>query len=127
MVVSKRKRWCCAKSKTRHMLDQNCPEAAPTPEDSGISLIDWSVTPRENLALVEPECSIDIFHSAKSQLNFSLLVEEAGGENSSIGGTSSDSDSGSDSESSADTYSQLESLAAPTIPSEIYLSINNFI
>ena len=54
-------------------------------------------------------------------------MEEAGGENSSIGGTSSDSDSGSDSESSADTYSQLESLAAPTIPSEIYLSINNFI
>ena len=82
---------------------------------------------RENLALVEPECSIQIFHSAKSQLNFSLLVEETGGENSSIGGTSSDYDSGSDSESSADTYSQLESLAAPTIPSEIYLSINNFI
>ena len=127
MVVSKRKRWCCAKSKTRYMLDENCHEATPTPEDSGISLIEWSVTPRENLALVEPECSIQIFHSAKSQLNFSLLVEETGGENSSIGGTSSDSDSGSDSESSADTYSQLESLAAPTIPSEIYLSINNFI
>ena len=36
------------------MLDENCPEATPTPEDSGISLIDWSVTPPENLALVEP-------------------------------------------------------------------------
>ena len=100
------------------MLGENYPDATPTPEGSGMSFIEQSGTPWENLAPVEPESSVEIFHSGKSQLNSSPLVEEAGGENYSMGGTSLDSDSGSGSESSADTDSQLESLAAPEIPSE---------
>ena len=77
------------------MLGENYPDATPTPEGSGMSFIEQSGTPWENLAPVEPESSVEIFHSGKSQLNSSPLVEEAGGENYSMGGTSLDSDSGS--------------------------------
>ena len=41
-----------------------------------------SGTSQENLAHVEPESFVKIFHSGKSQLNSSALVEENGGENS---------------------------------------------
>ena len=98
------------------MLGENYPDTTPTPEGSGMSFIEQSGTPWENLAPVEPESSVEI--NGKSQLNSSPLVEEAGDENYSMGGTSLDSDSGSGSESSADTDSQLESLAASEIPSE---------
>ena len=69
------------------MLGENCPEATPTPEDSGVSFIEQSGTPRENLAPVEPESSVQICPSGKSQLMSSRLVEEAGRENFSMGGT----------------------------------------
>ena len=61
--------------------------SAPTPEDSGVSFIEQSDTLRENLALVEPESSAQIFPSGKSQLSSSPLVQGAGGENFSMGGT----------------------------------------
>ena len=83
-----------------------------------MSFIEQSGTPWENLVPVEPESSVEICPSGKSQLNSSPLVKEAGRENSSMGGTNSDSDSGPGSESSANTYSQLESFAGPEIPSE---------
>ena len=35
------------------MLDENCPEVTPTPEDSGVSFIEQKGTLRENLAPVE--------------------------------------------------------------------------
>ena len=104
----------CYMWKIWHMLD----EATPSPENTDMSFIEQSGTPWGNLAPVEPEFSAQICPSRKSQLNSSPLVKEAGRENSSMGGTSSDSDSGSGSESSADTDSQLESLAVPEIPSE---------
>ena len=66
------------------MLGENCPEATPTPQDSDVSFIEQSGTPRENLATVS---SIQIWSSGKSQLNSSPLVQEAGGENFSMGGT----------------------------------------
>ena len=69
------------------MLGENCPEATPTPEDSDVSFIEQSGTPRENLAPVEPESSVQICPSEKSQLMSSRLVEEAGRENFSMGGT----------------------------------------
>ena len=69
------------------MLGEICPEATPTPEDPDVSFIEQSGTPRENLATVEPESSIQIWSSGKSQLNSSPLVQEAGGENFSMGGT----------------------------------------
>ena len=101
------------------------------PEDSGMSLIEQSGTPRENLTPVEPEPSVEICHSGKSQLNSSPLVEETGGENPSVGGTTSDSCSGSGSESSADTDSQFEFLAAPKIhlekPSSLSSQENSFV
>ena len=40
---------CRARRKTRYMLDENFPEATPTPEDSGMSIIAQSGTPQENL------------------------------------------------------------------------------
>ena len=67
------------------MLGENCPKATPTPEDSGVSFIEQSGTPQENLATVEPELSVQIWPSGKSQLNSSPLVQEAGGENVSMG------------------------------------------
>ena len=69
------------------MLSENCPEATPTPEDSGVSFIEQSRTPRGNLATVEPKSSVQIWPSGKSQLNSSPLVHEADGENFSMGGT----------------------------------------
>ena len=95
------------------MFGESCPEATPTPEDSGMFFIEQSGTPRENVAPVEPESSVEICPSGKSQLKTSLLVEEAGKENFSMGGTSSDSDSGSGSESSTNTDSELASLTGP--------------
>ena len=35
------------------MVGENCPEATPTPEDSDVSFVEQSGTPRENLAPVE--------------------------------------------------------------------------
>ena len=105
----------CYRCKTRHTLDESCPKATPTPEDSGISFNEQSGTPLENLPPVKPESSVEICRSGKSQLKFSPLVEEAGRENYSMGKTSSHSGSGSGSESSANTDSQLESLAGPEI------------
>ena len=99
--------------KTRHMLGENCPEATPNPEDSGMSFIQQNSTPQENLAPVEPESSVEICTSRKSQLKTSPLVKEAGRENFSMGVTSSDSDSGSGSESKANTDYKLESLTEP--------------
>ena len=61
------------------MLGENCPKATPTPEDSGVSFIEKSGTPQENLATVEPELSVQIWYSGKSQLNSSPLVQETGG------------------------------------------------
>ena len=69
------------------MLGENCPEATPTPEDSGVSFIEQSGTPRQNLAPAEAESSVQICPSGKSQLNSSPLVQEAGGEKFSMGGT----------------------------------------
>ena len=103
----------CYRCKTQHMHGENCPETTPTLEDSGISFTEQSGTLRENLAPVEPESSVEVCPSGKSQLKSSTLAEEAGRENFSMGETSSDSDSGSGSESSANTNSQLESLTGP--------------
>ena len=71
-----------------------------------MSFTEQSGTPRENPASVEPESFAKICPCGKSQLNSSPPVEEARGENSLMGGTSSDSDSGSN--SNADTDYQLE-------------------
>ena len=60
------------------------PPTIPTPEDSGISFIEQSGTPRENLAPVEAESSVQICSSGKSQLNSTPLAQEAGGENFSM-------------------------------------------
>ena len=40
MVVSKKKRGCRARSKTRHMLGENFHEATPSPKDSGLPVIE---------------------------------------------------------------------------------------
>ena len=69
------------------MPGENCPEATPTPEDSGVSFIEQSGTPRQNLAPAEAESSVQICPSGKSQLNSSPLMQEAGAENISMGGT----------------------------------------
>ena len=58
--IQKEKVALCYRCKTRHLLDENCPKATPNPEDSGMSFIEQSGNPRENLALVEPESSADI-------------------------------------------------------------------
>ena len=81
MVVSKRKRGCRSRCQTWHRLGENCPKATPTQEDSSVSFIEQSGTPRENLATVEPESSVQIWPSRKFQLNSSPPVQEAGGEN----------------------------------------------
>ena len=106
----------CYRCKTRHMFGQNCPVATPISEDSVMSLIEQSDTPRENLVPVKPESSVEIQPFGDSQQEYSPIVEEAGGENSEE--TGSDSDSGSSSESSDDNDSVLESPAGPEITSE---------
>ena len=85
MLVSKRKKGCRARCQARHTLGETCLEATPTPEDSGVSFIEQSGTPRQNLAPAEAESSVQICPSGKSQLNSSPLVQEAGGENVSMG------------------------------------------
>ena len=53
--------------KTRHILGESFSEATPTPEDSGMSFIEQSGIPRENLASVEPDSSVEICPSGNSQ------------------------------------------------------------
>ena len=106
----------CYRCKNRHMLGQNCPVATQTSEDSGMYFIEQSDTPRENLAPVKPESSVEIQSFGDSQQEPSPIVEEAGGKNLEESG--SDSDSGSSSESSDDNDSVLESPAGPDITSE---------
>ena len=69
------------------MLGENYPEATPTPEYSDVSFIEQSGTPRKNLATVEPESSVQICPFGNSQLNSSPLLQEAGGEDFSMGWT----------------------------------------
>ena len=47
--IQKEKVVLCYRCKTRHMHGESCPEATSTPENSGISFIEQSDTPRENL------------------------------------------------------------------------------
>ena len=108
----------CYRCKTRHMFGQNCPVATPISEDSVMSLIEQSDTPRENLVPVKPESSVEIQPFGDSQQESSRIVEEPGGENCSMEETGSDSDSGSSSESSDDNDSVLESPPGPEITSE---------
>ena len=58
--ILKEKVVLCCRCKTWHMLGESCPEATPTPEDSGMSFIEQSGTPRGNLAPVEPESFVEI-------------------------------------------------------------------
>ena len=74
------------------MLSENCPEATAT-QKILTSFIEQSGTPR-TLAPVEPESSVQICPFGKSQLNSSLLVQEAGGQSIDGMDYSSDSDSG---------------------------------
>ena len=84
--IQKEKGGAMPGAKLGPMLGENCQEATspPPPEDSGLSFIEQSGTPRENLAPVEAESSVQIFPSGKSQLNSTPLVQEAGGENFSM-------------------------------------------
>ena len=61
----------CYRCKTRHMLGENFPEATPTTEDSGMSFIEQSDTPRENSAPVQLKSSVDTQLSAESLRTFS--------------------------------------------------------
>ena len=113
MVVSKRKRWCCAAgAKLSTCLAKVVLRLHP-PQKILACLSLSNGTPRENVAPVEPESSVEICPSGKSQLKTSPLVEEAGKENFSMGGASPDSDLGSGSESSTNTDSELASLTGP--------------
>ena len=85
--IQKEKGGAMPGAKLGPMLGENCPEATPTPEDSGVSFIEQSGTPRQNLAPAEAESSVQICPSGKSQLNSTPLVQETGGENFSMGGT----------------------------------------
>ena len=56
MVVSKRKRWCYATdAKLGTCLAKIVLRLHPLPEDSGMSFIEQSGTPREKLAPVETQ------------------------------------------------------------------------
>ena len=78
----------CYSCKTRHMLDENCPVATPTTEDSGMSLNEQSDTPGENLAPVRPESSVETQPSAESQQTSSLTEGRTReGDSSSTGGS----------------------------------------
>ena len=62
--------------KTRHILGESFSEATPTPEDSGMSFIEQSGIPRENLASVEPDSSVEICPSGNSQ---EFILSSCGG------------------------------------------------
>ena len=73
--------------KTRYMLDENCPVATPTTEDSGMSLNEQSDTPGEKLAPVRPESSVETQPSAESQLTSSPARGKAREGDSSLTGS----------------------------------------
>ena len=91
----------CYRCKTRHMLGENFPEATPTTEDSGMSFIEQSDTPRENSAPVQLKSSVDTQQGSLS-----------------TGGSSSDSVTGLGSWSSDENEYVLESPDGPNILSE---------
>ena len=111
----------CYRCKTRHMLGENFPEATPTTEDSGMSFIEQSDTPRENSAPVQLKSSVDTQLSAESLRTFSPTRGGGGdGEQGSLstGGSSSDSVTGLGSGSSDENEYVLESPDGPNILSE---------
>ena len=101
----------CYRCKTRHMLGENFPEATPTTEDSGMSFIEQSDTPRENSAPVQLKSSVDTQLSAESLRTFSPTRWATGG-------PSSDSVTGLGSGSSDENEYVLESPDGPNILSE---------
>ena len=113
----------CYRCKTRHMLGENFPEATPTTEDSGMSFIEQSDTPRENSAPVQLKSSVDTQLSAESLRTFSPTRWGRGGGGGgqgslSTGGSSSDSVTGLGSGSSDENEYVLESPDGPNILSE---------
>ena len=60
--------------------------ASPTAEDSGMSLIEQSDTPKEDPAPVQPESSVETLLRAESQQTSSPTQEEAGKRDSSSTG-----------------------------------------
>ena len=85
-VLFVEKEVLCYRCKTRHMLGKNCPVAAPTTEDSGMSLNEPSKTPGENVAPVRPESSVETQPSAESQQTSSPTRERAREQDSSSTG-----------------------------------------
>ena len=86
-VLLAKKVVLCYRCKTRDKLGENCPEASPTTEDSSMSLIEQSNTPKEDQAPVQPESSAEALLPAESQQTSSPTQEEVGkGDSSSTGG-----------------------------------------
>ena len=108
----------CYSSKTRHMLDENCPVATPTPEDSGMSFTEQSGTPPLNQNPVQPDPSAEIHPRGESPQNYSALSEGMDGEIPSREDSDLDSDSESDSEFCSDSDSRSESGSGSVVPSE---------
>ena len=68
----------CYRCKTQHMLGENCSVAAPTTEDSSMSVAEQSDTPGENATPVQPESSVETQPSTGSQQTPSPAVEGLG-------------------------------------------------
>ena len=109
----------CCRPKTRHMLGENCPAAAPTTNDSSMSLAEQSDIPGESAAPAQPESSVETQISTEPQQTPSPTQWEAGKESSSVDdGSGSDFDSGSSSESGDESGSEMESSSGSVAPSE---------
>ena len=69
----------CYRCKTRHMLDENCPVATPTPDDLDVSTSEQCATPRESMSPEQSEPFVETSSSEDSLQDSSSLVEGGGG------------------------------------------------
>ena len=99
------------------MLDENCPVATPTTEDSSMSLAEQSDTPGENVVPAQPESSVETQPSVESrQTSFPTREGVREGDSSLTSNSGSDSYSGSNSEPGDESGSDSESSAGSNVP-----------
>ena len=96
------------RSKTRHMLGENCPVITPTQKDSSMSFTEWRATPSWNRSARQLDHSPEILSCVESLQQSSAPTKDMvrGDRSGEVSDSDSDSESGSGSCSDSDSHNE---------------------
>ena len=99
------------RSKTRHMLGENCPVITPTQKDSSMSFTEWRATPSWNRSARQLDHSPEILSCVESLQQSSAPTKDVvrGDRSGEVSDSDSDSESASGSCSDSDSHNESNS------------------